>query len=159
MTELVDKRRVEDVEQMNCLRDPGIVKLKLSDAYNEIQGHIDQIQYQKENVKEAHQDYGYPPEGQHPGYDNDIRISPVKTADELKRALGELNEYDIWSTEEIASRKQELITECERLSDHLSELNGQQEIIEQKENAVDELAELLEDILELLELAEKEKDY
>jgi len=143
MDELVDKSRINNVERMNCLRDAGIVSMRLSDAYKEIQGNIDQIQYQKANVKESHQDYGRPPEGQHPGYDNDIRLTPVNTSDTLKRALGELNEHEIWSTDEIASRKQELITECERLSDHLSELNGQQEIIEQKENAVDELAELL----------------
>ena len=98
--------------------------MRLNEVYQIVESTNKRIQYQKEEVEEHKRDNLQPSEGQYPGYDNSIRISPVNTVDIIKRSVGELNEYAIWSNQEMVKMKKEIISECDRTYEKLCQLNS-----------------------------------
>lgn len=128
--------------------------MRLVEVYEILESTLNHIQHQREEVPENKQDNSYPAEGQYPGYDNEIRISPVNTIQVIKRCAGEINEYSLIADDSIELEKNAVIQKCERLSERLSELNTENCVLDRKENTVKQSLKLLKDTVELFERME-----
>jgi hypothetical protein len=151
MEELIDKKRIEAIRDMDFNKESRTISRRLQNVYDILESKYNYIQYQNNEIEENKRDYDAPSEGLHPGYDNGIRISPIKTSRVIKRCVGELNEYSIYATDDVVYTKQDIISRCEQVEQTLSNLNTQDRVIDQKEEVLKEIAKALSDTVELFE--------
>jgi hypothetical protein len=155
MKELIDKNRIESIKNMNFDDNLVMVSRRLIEVHDIFESKYGFIQYQKAEVEESKQDYDAPSEGLHPGYDNGIRISPVKTCQLIKRCVGEINEYSVFANDTVKRKKNNIISDCDRTEEKLRELNRSDRVINEKEQVLVEMANILEETVELFELMDK----
>lgn len=151
MEKIIQKSRVQDIENMEFHDSSGIISMRLVEVYEILESKYNHIEYQREDIPEDKRDNSHPAEGQYLGYDNEIRISPVNTVQVIQRCAGEINEYSLLADDSIETKKNTIIQKCNKLYNKLSELNGQNSVLDEKEEAVRESFELLEETVELFE--------